>query len=55
VAARLEALAADPAPLAGWQARAHAAYGARFSKRIVNDRWDGLLREVVASRRALSP
>jgi colanic acid biosynthesis glycosyl transferase WcaI len=51
VAAGLHVLADGPAALAALQARAHAAYAARFSRRIINDRWDTLLRSAVAVRR----
>jgi colanic acid biosynthesis glycosyl transferase WcaI len=55
VAARLHALGDDAAALGALQARAHAAYGARFSRRIVNDRWDAVLRAAVAARTARYP
>jgi colanic acid biosynthesis glycosyl transferase WcaI len=48
---RLHALLADPQALAAWQAHAVAAYERQFSKRVVNDRWDALLRGLVARRR----
>ncbi|MEO5769866.1 MAG: glycosyltransferase [Polyangia bacterium] len=50
VAARLVELAACPAALRRWQEQARAAYFSQFSRKIVNDRWDVLLRETVAAR-----
>jgi glycosyltransferase involved in cell wall biosynthesis len=44
----LHRLALAPAELAGWQAAVHARYAESFSKRATNDRWDRLLREIVA-------
>jgi colanic acid biosynthesis glycosyl transferase WcaI len=51
-AQRLQELASSPAELGAWQANAHAVYRREFSKQIVNDRWDTLLRELVEARRA---
>ncbi len=50
---RLHALLADPSDVARWQANAFAVYEREFSKRAVNDRWDVLLRRLVARRRLL--
>jgi glycosyltransferase involved in cell wall biosynthesis len=50
---RLHALLDEPAAVARWQANALAVYEREFSKRVVNDRWDQLLRRLV-SRRAAS-
>ena len=52
---RLHALLADASDLAGWQANALAVYQREFSKRAVNDRWDGLLRRLVARRLEARP
>jgi glycosyltransferase involved in cell wall biosynthesis len=49
---RLYALLANASDLARWQANALAVYQREFSKRAVNDRWDALLRRLVAARRA---
>jgi colanic acid biosynthesis glycosyl transferase WcaI len=49
-AERLQALAAAPAELSAWQANARAVYRREFSKQIVNDRWNTLLRDLVAGR-----
>jgi len=53
-AARLHELATAPGALAAWQANARAVYDREFSKAIVNDRWNALLRELVAARAASS-
>jgi colanic acid biosynthesis glycosyl transferase WcaI len=50
---RLHALADDPRALARWQARALETYEREFSKRVVNDRWDALLRDLITRRTAL--
>jgi glycosyltransferase involved in cell wall biosynthesis len=50
VSDRLHALLADPADVVRWQANALAVHQRQFSKRAVNDRWDDLLRGLVASR-----
>jgi colanic acid biosynthesis glycosyl transferase WcaI len=47
---RLHELVADPEALRRWQETARAAYVDRFSRRIVNDRWDALLRETIVRR-----
>jgi glycosyltransferase involved in cell wall biosynthesis len=47
---RLHALLANPSDVARWQANALAVYQREFSKRAVNDRWDALLRRLVAQR-----
>jgi glycosyltransferase involved in cell wall biosynthesis len=47
----LHRLALGPAELAGWQAEVHARYAESFSKLATNDRWDRLLREIVARAR----
>jgi colanic acid biosynthesis glycosyl transferase WcaI len=52
VAERLEILAGTPAELGAWQANARAVYRREFSKQVVNDRWNALLRELVAARRS---
>lgn len=49
-AARLQELAGAREALAAWQANARAVYDRAFSKAVVNDRWNTLLRELVASR-----
>jgi len=49
-AARLHTVIDDPAGLARWRSNALAVYRSRWSKRVTNDRWDALLRELVASR-----
>jgi colanic acid biosynthesis glycosyl transferase WcaI len=48
--ARLHALLADASDVPRWQANALAVYQREFSKRTVNDRWDTLLRELLARR-----
>jgi glycosyltransferase involved in cell wall biosynthesis len=50
IADRLQALAGAPAELGAWQANARAVYRREFSKQVVNDRWNALLRELVAAR-----
>lgn len=47
---RLAELLADSSDVARWQANALAVYQREFSKRAVNDRWDSLLRRLVARR-----
>ncbi|HVV17009.1 MAG TPA: glycosyltransferase family 4 protein [Polyangia bacterium] len=47
---RLLALATGRAELGAWQANARAVYLHDFSKAAINDRWDALLRELVAAR-----
>jgi colanic acid biosynthesis glycosyl transferase WcaI len=49
---RLHAIALDGTSLQNWKSRVHATYVNRFSRRIINDRWDTLLRETVAARAA---
>ncbi|HVT07205.1 MAG TPA: glycosyltransferase family 4 protein [Polyangia bacterium] len=49
-AQRLLALAAARDQLAAWQANARAVYLRDFSKTAVNDRWDRLLRDLIAAR-----
>jgi len=44
----LHRLAAEPEALARWRAHVHRRYGEQFSKRATNDRWDRLLRAIVA-------
>ncbi len=53
VAARLEALAGDPAALARWRENALAVYRREWSRKVTNDRWDALLRSLVDRRRRL--
>jgi glycosyltransferase involved in cell wall biosynthesis len=50
VAARLVALAGDPEGLARWRRNALAVYRREWSKQVTNDRWDALLRSLVAAR-----
>ena len=50
VAARLAALAHEPAQMQAARARAFAAYRSRFAKRIINDRWAALLARMRAGR-----
>ncbi len=50
VADRLQILAARPAELGAWQANALAVYRREFSKQVINDRWNALLRDLVAAR-----
>ncbi len=50
VADRLHALMENPSGLAGWRARALAVYEREWSKRVTCERWDRLLRELVATR-----
>ena len=47
---RLHALAGDDAALARWRENALAVYRRLWSKSVTNDRWDALLRELVAAR-----
>lgn len=47
---RLHALLDDPRDLARWQDNALAVYRRAFSKQVINDRWDALLRGLVARR-----
>jgi len=47
---RLHALVGDDAALARWRETALAVYNSRWSKSVTNDRWDALLRELVAAR-----
>jgi glycosyltransferase involved in cell wall biosynthesis len=49
---RLHVLLADASDVGRWQANALAVYQREFSKRAVNDRWDGFLREMVRRRAA---
>jgi colanic acid biosynthesis glycosyl transferase WcaI len=49
-AARLHAVMEDDAAMARWRENALAVYRSRWSKRVTNDRWDALLRELVAAR-----
>jgi glycosyltransferase involved in cell wall biosynthesis len=49
VTERLHALIDDPADLIGWRARARDTYSQEFSKGVVNDRWDALLRRHLVS------
>ena len=50
VAARLVALAGDPEDLARWRSNALAVYRREWSKQVTNDRWNTLLRSLVAAR-----
>jgi len=50
VVERLHALIGRPDDLGRWQANAFAVYQRAFSKKVVNDRWDELLRALVAQR-----
>jgi colanic acid biosynthesis glycosyl transferase WcaI len=50
VADRLHALMADPLALDRWRANALAVYRRQWSKQVTNDRWDQLLRQLVAAR-----
>jgi len=54
VADRLLRLADDRAALARWRENALAVYRREWSKQVVNDRWDALLRQLVARRGAPS-
>jgi glycosyltransferase involved in cell wall biosynthesis len=47
---RLHALMADEPALGRWRENALAVYRRRWSKQVTNDRWDALLRELVAAR-----
>jgi colanic acid biosynthesis glycosyl transferase WcaI len=50
VAARLHALIDDPLALERWRANALAVYRRQWSKHVTNDRWNQLLRALVAAR-----
>jgi colanic acid biosynthesis glycosyl transferase WcaI len=50
IADRLHGLVDNPSALAGWRARALAVYEREWSKRVTCERWDRLLRELVAAR-----
>jgi glycosyltransferase involved in cell wall biosynthesis len=50
VSDRLHQLLDDTAALPRWRDNALAVYRSKWSKRVSNDRWDALLRELVASR-----
>jgi glycosyltransferase involved in cell wall biosynthesis len=52
VADRLCRLADDPGALARWRDNALAVYQRQWSKQVTNDRWDALLRDLVAARRS---
>jgi colanic acid biosynthesis glycosyl transferase WcaI len=52
VATRLLALADDPESLSRWRDNALAVYRREWSKPVTNDRWDRLLRALVAARQA---
>ena len=52
VADRLHGLLDDPLALERWRANALAIYRAQWSKQVTNDRWDQLLRQLVAARPA---
>ena len=45
----LHRLMAEPERLAAWQRRARKTYQERFSRRVINDRWDRLLRTNVST------
>jgi glycosyltransferase involved in cell wall biosynthesis len=47
---RLHALIGDPAALARWRENAFSVYTRLWSKRVTNDRWDALLRQLVTAR-----
>jgi len=47
---RLHALVRQPDDLARWQTNAFAVYQREFSKKVVNDRWDQMLRALIARR-----
>lgn len=51
VADRLDALKDDPTELGARRSAAFATYHRQFSKRLINDRWDDLLRQWVDARR----
>ncbi|HVR61050.1 MAG TPA: glycosyltransferase [Polyangia bacterium] len=53
-AARLHELLERPAALGAWQANAQRTYQAHFSKAIGNDRWNSLLRALIADRGGFS-
>ena len=50
VADRLHALLRDPGEIPRWQANAFAVYQREFSKRVVNDRWDRMLRALIGAQ-----
>ena len=50
VAERLHRLIGDPEALSRWRDNALAVYRREWSKRVTNDRWDALLRELVGAR-----
>ena len=50
VVERLHAIVGQPDDLRRWQANAFAVYQRDFSKQVVNDRWDEMLRELIARR-----
>ena len=50
VADRLYGLIADPDALARWRDNALAVYRRQWARRVTNDRWDALLRELVEQR-----
>jgi colanic acid biosynthesis glycosyl transferase WcaI len=52
VADRLHQLIDDPLALERWRANALTVYRAQWSKQVTNDRWDQLLRRLVAARTA---
>jgi glycosyltransferase involved in cell wall biosynthesis len=52
---RLHQFAASPADLMGWQEKARQAYARHFSRQVINDRWDALLRDVMAARAPAGP
>jgi hypothetical protein len=47
---RLHALIGQPDDLGRWQANAFAIYQREFSRKVVNDRWDEMLRALIARR-----
>ena len=49
---RLHAFIGQPDDLGRWQANAFAIYQREFSKKVVNDRWDELLRALTARRQS---
>jgi colanic acid biosynthesis glycosyl transferase WcaI len=49
---RLHVLVREPDELTRWQTNAFAVYQREFSKKVVNDRWDEMLRALVAGRAA---
>ena len=52
VADRLHRLMDDPAIGQGWRDNALATYRRQWSRQVTNDRWDQLLRGLVAGRAA---